>query len=107
MREESERGAKEAPAMWEAGFPQCRFPVFLLPALKFVYSCLHPCWSFPGGSVVKKPPVSGDEGLIPGSKISPGEGSGSLSQYSCLRNPTDRGAHWATVRGVTKESDTA
>ena len=27
-------------------------------------------------------------------------------QYSCLGNPMDRGASWATVQGVAKESDT-
>ena len=31
-----------------------------------------------------------------------GEGNGNPLQYSCLRNPTDRGAQWATVDGVTK-----
>ena len=31
-----------------------------------------------------------------------GEGSGSPLQYSCLENPTDRGAWWAAVHGVTK-----
>ena len=36
---------------------------------------------------------------------SPGEGNGNLLQYSCLGNPTDRGAWWATVCGVTKVSD--
>ena len=35
---------------------------------------------------------------------SPGEGNGNALQYSCLENPMDRGALWATVRGVT-ESD--
>ena len=35
-----------------------------------------------------------------------GEGNGNPFQYSCLENPTDRGAWWATVHGVTKESDT-
>ena len=29
-----------------------------------------------------------------------------LFQYSCLENPTDRGAWWATAHGVVKESDT-
>ena len=33
---------------------------------------------------------------------SPGEGNGNPPQYSCLENPTDRGALWATVQGVTK-----
>ena len=27
-------------------------------------------------------------------------------QYSCLGNPLNRGAMWATVHGITKESDT-
>ena len=33
-------------------------------------------------------------------------GHGNSHQYSCLGNPMDRGAWWATVHGVTKESDT-
>ena len=32
----------------------------------------------------------------------PGEGNGNPLQYSCLRNPIDRGAWWAAVHGVTK-----
>ena len=61
---------------------------------------------FPGGSVVKNLPTNaGDTGLIPGSGRSPGEGSGHPLQYSCPGNPMDRGAWWATVRGVTKELD--
>ena len=35
----------------------------------------------------------------------PGEGNGNLRQYSCLENPMDRGAWWATVHGGRKESD--
>ena len=31
-----------------------------------------------------------------------GEGNGTLLQYSCLENPMDRGAWWATVHGVAK-----
>ena len=31
-----------------------------------------------------------------------GEGNGTPLQYSCLENPTDRGAWWATVHGVVK-----
>jgi len=45
---------------------------------------------------------AGDLGLIPGSGRSPGEGNGNPLQYSCLENPMDRGAWWATVYGVTK-----
>ena len=41
----------------------------------------------------------------PGSGRSPGEGNDNPLQYSCLENPMDRGAWWATVHGVAKESD--
>ena len=34
------------------------------------------------------------------------EGNGSSLQYSCLENPIDRGAWWATVHGGRRESDT-
>ena len=49
---------------------------------------------------------AGDVGSIPGLGRSPGEGNGNPSQYSCLENPMDGGAWWATVHGVVKESDT-
>ena len=42
-----------------------------------------------------------DVSLIPGSERSPGGGHGNPLQYSCLENPMDRGAWWATVHGVT------
>ena len=35
-----------------------------------------------------------------GREDSPGEGNGNPLQYSCLENPMDRGAWWATVHGV-------
>ena len=35
-------------------------------------------------------------------KIPPQEGTGNPLQYSCLENPMDRGAWWATVHGVAK-----
>ena len=38
-------------------------------------------------------------------RVNLGEGNGNPLQYSCLENPTDRGAWWATVHGVTKELD--
>ena len=44
----------------------------------------------------------GDLGSIPGSGRSPGEGNDNPLQYSCLENPMDQGAWWATVQGVTK-----
>ena len=61
---------------------------------------------FPVALVVKNSPaVSGDAGSIPGSRRPPGEGNGNPLQYSCLGNPMDRGAWWAAVLGVAKESD--
>ena len=56
--------------------------------------------------VVKNPPANAgdirDTGSIPGSGRFPGEGHDNPLQYSCLNNPMDRGALWATVHGVTK-----
>ena len=43
-----------------------------------------------------------DEGLIPGSGRSPGEGHGNPLQYSYLGNPMDRRAWRATFHGLTK-----
>ena len=44
----------------------------------------------------------GNLGLTPGSGRSPGGGHGNPLQYSCLENPVDREAWWATVHGVAK-----
>ena len=43
-----------------------------------------------------------DVGSIPGSGMYPGGGHGNPLQYSCLENPMDREAWWATVYGITK-----
>jgi len=60
-------------------------------------------FSFPGGSEGKASACNvRGLGLIPGSGRSPGEGNGNPLQYSCLENPMDRGAWWATVHRVTK-----
>ena len=59
--------------------------------------------SLPGGSEVKASAYDeGDLGLIPGLGRSPGEGNGNQLQYSCLENPMDGGAWWATVRRIAK-----
>ena len=56
--------------------------------------------------VVKNPSAKagdvGDAGLIPGSGRFPGEGHGNPLQYSCLENPMDREAWWATVHRVAE-----
>ena len=60
-------------------------------------------YSFPGGSDSKDSACNaGELGSIPGSGRSPGAGNGNPLQYSCLKNPMDRGAWWATVCGVAK-----
>ena len=58
---------------------------------------------FPGGSVVKILPANeGDRGSITESGRSLGGGNGNPLQYSCQKNPMDRGASWVTVHGVVK-----
>ena len=57
--------------------------------------------------VVKNPPTNTgdirDVGSIPGLGRFPWRGGhGNPLQYSCMENPTDRGAWWATVHRVTK-----
>ena len=53
--------------------------------------------------MLKYPPTNaGDAGSIPGSGICTGVGNDNLFQYSCQKNPMDRGAWQATVHGVTK-----
>ena len=60
-------------------------------------------WGFPGGSLVQNLPANtGNVGSIPGSGRSPREWDGNPLQYSCLENPMDGGAWWATVLGVAK-----
>ena len=59
--------------------------------------------------LVKNPPANAvdirDAGSNPGLGRLPGGGHGSPLQYSCLGKPMDRGAWWATVCGVARESD--
>ena len=70
--------------------------------------CLMPHPGFPGGSDGKEFACNvGGLSSISGSGRSLGEGNGTPPlQYSCLENLMDRGAWWATVHQVSKESDT-
>ena len=73
------------------------FPYFLFKLVSFR--------GFPGGSEVKvSARNAGDMGLIPGSGRSPGEGNGNPLQCSCLENPMDGGAWWATVHGQKSQT---
>ena len=62
------------------------------------------CWNFQFRvSEVKASACNvGDLGSIPGSGRPPAEGNGNPLQYSCLENPMDGGAWWATGHGVAK-----
>ena len=69
------------------------------------YNLMIRSWSFNkgflGDSLVKNTPANAEDQ----SGRSPGQGNGCPLQYPCLGNPVDRGAWWATVPGVAKESD--
>ena len=73
---------------------------------KFSNCSYNTLWAFPSGSVGKESACNAGEardmGLISGSGRSPGEGHSNPLQCSCLENPLDRGAWWATVHRVTK-----
>ena len=49
---------------------------------------------------------AGDMGSIPGLARLPGEENGNPFQYSCLKNPTDRGAWQASSMGSESEDMT-
>ena len=63
-------------------------------------------WYFPGEAVVKNLSANAgsirDKGSITGLGRSPGGGHGNPLQYSCLENPMDRRAWWATVHWVAE-----
>ena len=61
---------------------------------------------FPGSGDKQSAYSAGDLSLIPGLERSPGEGNGCPLQYSCLENPMDGGAWWATVHGVAESGRT-
>ena len=64
------------------------------------------CFPLKVALVVKNPTTNAEDirntGLIPGLVRSPGGGYGNSLQYSCLENPIDREAWWATVQMTTK-----
>ena len=64
------------------------------------------CFPLKVALVIKNPTTNAEDirntGLIPGSGKAPGGGHGNPLQYSCLENPMDREAWWATVQMITK-----
>ena len=84
--------------------PSCRmgYVLFIWNFSIEPLACIDGYGASPGGSDGKESASnSGDPALVPVLGSS-GEGHGNPLQYSCLGNPTDRGAWWATVHGVTK-----
>ena len=82
------------------GYTVIGLPVFINRALD------KPSFVSPGGSDGKESACNaGDLGSIPGLGRSPGERNGYPFQYSCVENPMDKAAWWATVHGI-QELDT-
>ena len=59
-------------------------------------------WWLSGRALAGNVEDTGDLGSVPEVGRSPGEGNGNPFQYSCLENPMDREAWWATVLGVAQ-----
>ena len=86
---------EEPGKLWSMGPQRVRHNLMTKPS-----PYLH---ELPGGSDSKESACcAGDPGSIPGLGRSPGEGNGNPLQCSCLENPMNGGAWWATVHGVTK-----
>ena len=99
---------ERAPVWWNMGVQGTRLSTStgynspenhlkVIVCLRIEYSG-DPCWASSKESACH----AGDAGSVPGSGRSPAEGNGNPLQYSCLENPMDRGAWWATVHGVTR-----
>ena len=79
-----------------------------MPVDSHTYICvhIHTHYTYVGflGDSVSKESVcnAADLGSAPGLGRSPGEGNSDPLQYSCLGNPLDRRAWWATVHGVAR-----
>ena len=70
---------------------------------KKICICFEREGGFPSGSAGEESACSAENtGLIPGLQRSPVEGNANPLKSSCLKNPMDRGAWWATVRGIAK-----
>ena len=83
-------------------YPQVLKRGFSQPRTASCYTVFELPWWLNGKESVCN---AGDVRSVLGFRRSPGGGNGTPLQYSCLGNPMDRGAWWATVHGVTKESE--
>ena len=62
----------------------------------YIFNPFNPSLEYPG--------MQAPSGNLCGSGVEIGGGNGNSLQYSCLVNPMDRGAWWAAVHKVAKES---
>ena len=87
-------------------FPLCfnhKFAFYVYGSNSFLINIHTPKMGFPGCSDAKESTHNaGDLGSISGLVRSPGGWHGNSLQYSCLENPKDRGAWWATVNSIAK-----
>ena len=76
------------------------------PSVTDIFRLLALLYGLPSGGASGKEPSCqcrrGKRHLIPGLGRSPGGGHGNPLQYSCLKNPMDRGAWWATLLRLAK-----
>ena len=84
-------------------------PVSITVSESFTVKLLRPGFylvGFPNGSAGEESACNAgdteDMSSIPGLGRFPGEANGNPLQYSCLKNPMDKRAWWATVQRVTK-----
>ena len=84
-------------------------PVSITVSESFTVKLLRPGFylvGFPNGSAGEESACNAgdteDMSSIPGLGRFPGEANGNPLQYSCLKNPMDKRAWWATVHGVAK-----
>ena len=85
----------------------CVYTYIYIYVYIYIYIYIFKRGIFAGSSDSKESACNaGDLGSIPGLGRSPGEGSNNPLQGSCLENPMDGGAWWATVLGGCRESET-
>ena len=100
------RGKEDIPSQTLPYLPPALLRTHLSLQSKYLLSPKRYTWGFPGGTSGKELTCQcrshRDTGSVLGLGRSPGTGRGTPLQYSCLENPMDRGAWWATVLGVAK-----
>ena len=92
---------QEGIFLWDCAYDGGDLYFDLAAIRAIIFAEFHLSKGFPHGSVVKNLPANaGDLGSIPRLGRSPRGGHGTPLQYSCLENPMDREARWATVHAI-------